>query len=79
MSLLNIILDEIKDVPADRLEELYQYVHSLTPKTKQSVATRNKILSFGGSFSELNDMDYTDFLEQTKKSRSNLFDRKIEL
>ena len=79
MLTLNTILKEIKDVPVNRLEELYEFVHSLTPKTKQTESLRKKILSFGGSFSDLSDKDYSAFLKQTKKTRTNLFDRNTDL
>jgi hypothetical protein len=73
MLILNTILKEIKNVPVSRLEELYQFVHSLTPKTTQTEALRKKILSFGGSFSDMSNKDYSDFLNQTKKARTTLF------
>ena len=79
MMLLNAILNEMKDVPAERLEELYQYVHSLSSNTKQTEKVRKKILSFSGAFSDMSEEDYFDFLSQTKKVRTNLFDRNIEL
>ncbi len=79
MLTLNSILKEIKDVPVSRLEELYQFVHSLTPKRKQSETLRKKILSFGGAFSDMSDKNYSDFLNQTKITRTNLFDRNIDL
>ena len=79
MLTLDNILREIKDVPVNRLEELYQLIHSLTPNTKQTEAIRKKILSFGGSFSDLSNEDYSEYLYQTKKTRANLFDRKIDL
>jgi len=79
MLTLNTILKEIKEVPVSRLEELYQFVHSLTPKTKQTEVLRKKILSFGGAFSDMSNKDYSDFLNQTKKTRTNLFDRNIDL
>jgi len=79
MLTLNTILKEIKEVPVNRLEELYQFVHSLTPKAKQSENVRKKILSFGGAFSDMSNEDYADFLSQTKKNRTELFERKIEL
>jgi len=31
MSTLNTILKEMKDVPVNRLEELYQFIHAMTP------------------------------------------------
>ena len=79
MLTINTILKEIKDVPVSRLEELYQFVHSLTPKTKQPENLRKKILSFGGAFSDMSNKDYSEFLNQTKKTRTKLFDRNIDL
>jgi len=76
MLTINTILKEMKDVPVNRLEELYQFVHSLTPSTKQTETLRKKILSFGGAFSDMSEKDYSDFHSNTKKSRAKLFDRK---
>jgi len=79
MLTLNNILKEIKDVPVNRLEELYQLIHSMTPKNKQTDSTRKKILSFGGAFSDMSSKDYSEYLHQTKKTRTQLFDRNIDL
>ena len=82
MLTINNILKEMKDVPANRLEELYQFVHSLTPSIKQvkgNEKTRKKILSYGGAFSDMSSKDYSEFVNQTKKVRSKLFDRSSEL
>ena len=79
MLTLNSILKEMKDVPVSRLEELYQFVHSLTSKTKPTDTLRKKILSFGGAFSDMSNKDYANFLNQTKKARTKLFDRNIDL
>ena len=82
MQTLNTILKELKDVPANRLEELYQFVHSLTSankKVSKDEKLRKKILSFGGAFSDMSSKDYSDFLNQTKRARTTLFDRNIEL
>ena len=79
MSTLNIILKEMKDVPVNRLEELYQFVHAMTPKINHSDSLRKRILSFGGAFSDMSSDDYNDFLNQTKKARTELLDRKFEI
>lgn len=79
MPSLNTIIKEIKDVPVNRLEELYQFIHAITPKSKRSDSLRKKILSFGGAFSDMSSTDYADFLSQTKKIRTELFDRKIDI
>ena len=73
------ILKEMKDIPAERLEELYQYVHSLNPKSKRIASLRKQILSFSGAFSDMSSKDYKDFLKQTKKTRSKLFKREINV
>ena len=75
MLTLNTILKEMKDVPVSRLEELYQFVHALTPNPKQKESLRKKILCYGGAFSDMTRKDYSDFLSQTKKTRTRLFDR----
>jgi hypothetical protein len=79
MLTLNTIIKEMKDVPIDRLEEPYEFVHSLTPKTKQTETLRKKNLSFGGSFNDMTKKDYTDYFNHTKKSRIKLFDRNVDL
>jgi hypothetical protein len=79
MLTINTIVKEMKDVPVDKLEELYQFVHSLTSKTKTTENLRKKILSFGGAFSDMSIEDYSGFVNQTKETRAKLFDRDIKL
>lgn len=79
MLTINAILKEIKDVPVNRLEELYQFIHSMTPTTKHTEHSRKKILSYGGAFRDMSSNDYSDFLTHTKKTRAELFDRDIDL
>ena len=75
----NSILKELKNIPSDRLEELYQYIHSLNPKKKGSEQLRKKILAFAGSFDGMSKKDYSDFLKQTKKTRAKFFNRNVDL
>ena len=79
MFTLNSILKEMKEVPVDRLEELYQFVHSMTSKSKKNEKVRKKILSFGGAFNDMSEEDYSDFLNQTKKTRASLLNRNIDI
>ena len=79
MLTLNTILKELKNVPVDRLEDLYSIILSLRANTKKSDKTSKKILSFAGSFSDMNENDYQEFLKQTMQTRNNLFDRDINL
>ncbi len=79
MLTLNNILKEIKEVPVNRLEEVYQLVHSLTPTIKKKETNHKKILSFGGAFSDMSAKDYKEYVAHTKKIRTKLFDRNIEI
>jgi hypothetical protein len=79
MLTLNNILKEIKDIPVNRLEEVYEFVHSLTPKTRPADSMRKKILSYGGAFSDMSKKDYAAYAAHTKKTRNKLFDRNIEI
>ena len=79
MFTINSILKEINDLPADRLDEVYEFVHSLNTNTKQKASTRKKILSFSGAFKDMPQKEYADFRNHTKKTRAKLFDRNIDI
>lgn len=79
MLTLNSIMKEMRDIPVSRLEDLYSFVHSLNPKTKKSDNLRKLILAFAGSFNDLSGKDYSDFIKETKRTRTKLFDRNIDL
>jgi len=76
---LNIVIREIKYIPVERLEDLYSFVLSLNTKIKKSDNLRKNVLSFAGSFSDMTDKNYSDFVNETKKVRTNLFARNIDL
>lgn len=79
MPTLNTIIKEIKDVPENRLEEIYQFIHAMNLKGKHSDSVQKRILSFGGAFSDMSSKDYDDFLNHTKKSRTELLDRNFDI
>ena len=79
MPTLDTILKELKNVPVDRLKDLYSIIHSLRTNTKKTDKASKKILSFAGSLSGLTEKDYNDFLNQTKETRNDLFDRDIAI
>lgn len=79
MLTINTILNEINDVPVSRLQELYQFIHTLTPNKIQDETKREKILLYGGVFNDMSSKDYTDYLSYTKNMRTKFFDRTFEL
>lgn len=79
MLTFDTIIKELKNVPVNKLEDLYSIIHSLQTDIKSSEKKSKKILSFAGSFSDLSEKDYNDFLKQTREARKELFDRDIDL
>ncbi|MCO5239038.1 MAG: hypothetical protein M9904_03190 [Chitinophagaceae bacterium] len=79
MMTLNTILKELKNVPVDRLEDLYSIIHSLRVSTKKSDNASKKILSFAGSLADMSTKDYREFKKQIKQTRSDLFERDINV
>lgn len=79
MLTLNSILKELKNVLVDRLEDVYSIIHSMRVNTKKSENASKKILSFAGSFGDMAEKDFKEFLQQTKDTRDGLFDRDITI
>ncbi|HEX7366775.1 MAG TPA: hypothetical protein VF273_06755 [Pelobium sp.] len=79
MLTINSIVEEMKGVPSSRLEELYQFVKSLKPKSNITDNTKQKILAYGGLLSEMDTKDYEDFSTNATETRKSLMDRKIDL
>ncbi len=79
MITLRTILSEFKNVPVNRLEELYSIIRSFTVKKKKSKKKKRQILSYAGCFSDINEEDFKDFEQELKITRNQLFDREIDL
>lgn len=79
MPTINTIINELKEVPVNQLEDVYQLVHSLSRKVDRAEARRKKTLSFAGLLSDMSNEDYADFQNHIQKTRKNLFNRDIRL
>jgi hypothetical protein len=79
MLTLDTIFKEIEKVPVNRLSDLYSFINSLKSNRKATKENRSKILSFSGSFSDMSQKDYDDFIKESTKTRNKLFDRNIDL
>lgn len=73
----NDLIKEIKNIPDNRLDEVYEFIHALNKGKKKNSSNRKKILSFAGSFSDMSEKDYTAFLSETKNTRTLLFNRNV--
>ncbi|CAN5269257.1 hypothetical protein BH20BAC1_BH20BAC1_03530 [soil metagenome] len=79
MTSLNNMLHELKNVPADRLEDLYSIVRSFRANAQKAKKTPKRILKYAGSFSDMADKDYSDFRQETISIRKGLFKRDFHL
>jgi hypothetical protein len=79
MPTINTILEELKNVPVEKLEDLYSIIHSLRTNIKKTDTKSQEILSYAGTFGDMSKSDYGDFVKHTKQTRSELFDRNINL
>lgn len=75
----NTILEEIKDVPLDKLEDLHAYINTLTTTENKSEILKKKILSFSNTFKDMDEAEFKNFTKQTTSIRKSLFDRKIKI
>jgi len=76
MLTINSIIKEINELPVERLEYVYEFIHTLNTKHKHS---RERTLSYAGIFRDMSKDDYADFVASTKKTRANLFDRDSQI
>lgn len=79
MITLDSILRDLKSVPAERLEDVHSFIKSLSIDKGESNVNRTKILSFAGSFTDMDEQVYKDFVSETINTRRSLFDRDINL
>ena len=78
MVTINTIIKEIRNIPGERLNEVYQFIHSLNIHYNINDVKRKKIISFAGLLSDMSDEDYTDFVDEIRKTRKSIPERNLE-
>ncbi len=73
------ILQALKNVPTNRLEDLYAIVHSFSENAKKTSEPNAEILSYAVMQKDWSEADFKDFLNHTKEVREDLFNRDILL
>jgi len=51
----------------------------LNQKKKTTTTKHKKIMSFAGAFKDMKEKDYQEYLQETKRTRKDLFDRDSSL
>ncbi len=79
MTIQNIV-SELNKLPEHQLAEIFKLIKSMNDSDIPSrKSTFDEIMSYHGAFGNMNDKDYTDFLNYISASRDSLFNRKIEI
>ncbi len=79
MPTINNIIEEIKEVPVNKLEDIYSLIHSFNATKVVTKGNKEKILAFAGALNNLNDADYNDFKTNIETTRAGLFNRQITI
>ena len=67
------VVDEIKQIPAHKLPELYELVHSFRLCLPGSEQEKQRIMKFAGNWADLPDETYFSFLAETRQRRERAF------
>lgn len=79
MLTIDMLIQELKQVPPDQLIEVKRFFQSLKLRTKSSVATEEKPVSFAGLFADWDEQEYNEFKDEIENVRNELFNRNTGL
>ncbi len=60
------ILYSLSKIPTPHLEEVQQYLHKFQEELQQKKQNRQNVLSFAGSWNDMSEVDFQDYLEAAK-------------
>lgn len=69
----------MSQLSVDYLQLVDNYLSSLQAKLDKKEENRNAVLALAGSWSDMNDEDFEDYLRVTKETGDELFNREVEL
>lgn len=73
------ILQKLSALPTDYLELVDNYLAALSEKINKKEENRNAIMALAGSWSDMDDDEFEDFLRVTKETGDELFNREVDL
>lgn len=73
------ILIHLGNIPVDSLQQVDNYLKILTQKRRSNQKDIKDILGFAGSWNDMNENDFQDFLVETKNQGVQLFNKEVEL
>ncbi len=73
------ILNHLSIIPVSYLQQIDTYLTNLTKEINQKKQNRTTILELAGSWNDLSESDFEDFLCITKKVSEDMFNKEIEI
>jgi hypothetical protein len=73
------VLRKLSQIPADYLKLVDDFLSSLHQKLEKKDKNRTAILALAGSWSDMSDPEFEDYIRVTKETGDELFNREIEL
>lgn len=73
------VLRRLSQLSVEYLQLVDNYLSSLQTKLDKKEENRNAILALAGTWSDMSDQDFEDYLRVTKETGDELFNREVEL
>ncbi len=73
------ILARLSRIPAHYLQQVDDFLQRFNKEIKEKAQNRAQILALAGSWSDWEEADFQEYLQETKKVGEELFGRDIEL
>ena len=67
------LINEIRLLPEDKLGEVYNFIHYFRLGTEKTKKNDNNILSFSGSWRDMGDNKFDDYLSDISERRNKAF------
>ena len=73
------VLKSLSSIPEEYLVQVIAYLEKLKNRIDEKEKNRNEILSFAGSWADMKESDFQDFLDKAHSTGDELFGRSVEL
>lgn len=81
-TLYQSVLKKLGNIPAEYLPAIDHFLSQINRaagREKEKEENRKKILALAGSWSDMSEEDFQDYLQRTKEVGDELFNREIDL
>ena len=78
-SIYQSILNHLSLIPVEYLEMVDSYLKKLASDAKQKEKNRAMILNLAGSWNDMSEDDFNDYLKITKQTKDEMFQREVDL